>query len=134
MAGSKLHQQILCQHNHCQTFAAALGMPDHTALAIAVLVGFVDGFDDLFDGKILLIAAYLFDVGVKEDKVTDQLIYAVDAEKRNDIAVLHSRYTIRNQAFFFRFKPFRVLLFPYIPEFFKRFGCSVLDFILIGRH
>ena len=134
MAGSKLHQQILCQHNHCQAFAAALGMPDNTALAIAVLVGFVDGFDDLFDGKILLIAAYLFDVGVKEDKVTDQLIYAVDAEQRNDIAVLYRRHTVGDHSFLLRLQPFRVLFFPYVPELFSGRGCRILDFVFIGCH
>ena len=56
-------------------------MPNYAALAIAVFIGFVDGFDNLFDSKVLLIAAYLFDVGVNQDEITNQFLHAINSEK-----------------------------------------------------
>ena len=48
-------------------FAAALGVPDYTALAIPSFIRFLDGLTNLFDGKILLVTANLLHIGVKED-------------------------------------------------------------------
>lgn len=65
---SQLHQNIFCQHHHGQAFAAALSMPDHAALPVALFVGLLDGFDNLLDGKVLLIPAYFFTLASKSTK------------------------------------------------------------------
>ena len=134
MAALQLHQDILRQHDHGQALAAALRMPNDAALAVAVLVAFGDGLHDFPDGEELLIAADLLHVGVKENEVTNQLVYAIGAEQRDDIPVLFGGHAIRDECFQPGLQPIGILLLPYAPELFGRAGCRVFDGVLVGRH
>ena len=63
------HKDILCHHNHRQGLAAPLCMPNNTALTVARRIVLLNGLDDFFDSKELLITADLFDIGIVKDKV-----------------------------------------------------------------
>ena len=131
---SQLHQNILCQHHHGQAFAAALGMPDHAALPVALFVGLLDGLDDLLDGKVLLIPAYFFHVGVEKHKVPDQFHNPLFAEQRNQVAVLFGGHAVRDIAVQCIFQKSCVLLLPHIPEFFRGGSGGILHGVLVGGH
>ena len=134
MAVLQLHQDILRQHDHGQALAAALRMPNDAALAVAVLVVFGDGLHDFPDGEELLIAADLLHVGVEENEIANQLVHALGAEQRDDIPVLFSGHSIRDECFQPGLQPFVILLLPDAPEFFGRADCRVFDGVLVGRH
>ena len=109
-------------------------MPNDAALAVAVLVAFGDGLHDFPDGEELLIAADLLHVGVEENEISNQLVYAIGAEQRDDIPVLFGGHAIRDECFQPGLQPIGILLFPDAPEFFGRADCRIFDGVLVGCH
>ena len=109
-------------------------MPDYTALAIAFLVLLCDGFHDLLNGKILLVAADLFHIGIKQDEVPDQIKNTFPAEQGNDVFVLLRWHAVRDQPGQLPVHESLILLFPDRPEFLGRAGSGVLHGVLIGCH
>ena len=132
MASRKLHQQIFGQHDHRQTFAAALRMPDDAALPVAFFIRLLDGFDNLLDGKILLIAADFFHIGIKQHKVVDQLHHTGRGEKRNQVAVLLGGNAVMDIPGEGIFQKVSILLFPHGPEFFWRACGGIFYAVFVG--
>ena len=97
MAVGQLHQDVFRQHHHRETFAAALRVPDDSTLPVAVTVVLRDCRHDLLDGEILLVAADLLDVPVKEDEVANKLKDALLAEQGYQGPVLLRRQSPGNQ-------------------------------------
>ena len=125
---------MLCQHDHRQTLAAALSMPNDSALAVAPLVVSGNRLHDFLYGKVLLIAANLFYVRIEENEIAHQFENTALVEQRNDIPVLHSYLAASNQLLQTRLPPFAILLLPYVPELLWRPGRCVFDAILVCRH
>ena len=134
VAGGQLHQEIFRQHHHGQAFAAALGVPDYTALAIPSFIRFLDGLTNLFDGKILLVTANLLHIGVKEDKIADQLQYSAGMEERDHAAILLGGRFSRQVTLQSLPKESGILLFPNCPELLWRAGGGVFYSVLISGH
>ena len=134
VAGCQLHQNVFCQHDHGQALAAALSVPHDTTLAVALAVGLPDGFDDLLDGKILLIAADLLHIGIEQNEIANQFLDPFPAEEGDDIPVLLSGNPIRHQTGQCRIQESVILLFPDIPELLGRAGGGVFYRIFVGGH
>ncbi|CDA79109.1 unknown [Clostridium sp. CAG:242] len=109
-------------------------MPNDTALTVALFILLLDGLDNLFDGKILLIPANLLYIGIKEHKVSDQLDDPFFAEQRNQILILLSGGAVSHILSQCSFQKSGVLFLPHIPEFFRRTGGGILHGVFIGRH
>ena len=69
----KFHENVFREHHHRERLSAPLRMPDDAALPVAAAVVLVNGLDDLFHGKVLLIAADLFDVCIVQHEKLRQL-------------------------------------------------------------
>ena len=109
-------------------------MPDDAALTVALFVWLLNGLDNLFDGKILLIPANLLYIGIKEHKIPDQFHNPFFAEQRNQIPILLSWGAVSHMLGQCLFQKSGVLLLPHIPEFFRRAGGGILHGVFIGRH
>ena len=134
ITGCKLHQNVFGQHHHSQTLAAALSVPNHAALAVPFAVSLRDGFDDLPNGKILLIPADFLYVGIKQNKIARQLHQALPAKQGNHITILFGRGSVCHQLCQSGIKEFRILLFPYAPELLWGACCGVFHDVFVGCH
>ena len=132
MTSCQLHQDILRQHDHGQALAAALRMPDHAALPVAFLVVLGNRLHNLFDGKILLIAADLFHIGIKENKIADQLKNSLLAEQGDDVFVLLRWHAVGDKPCQLPVHESFILLFPDVPELLGRTGSGIFHGILVG--
>ena len=102
-------------------------MPNDAALTVALFVWLLNGLDNLFDGKILLIPANLLYIGIKEHKVPNQFHDPCFAEQRNQIPILLSGGPASHMLG-------QCLFLPHIPEFLGRAGGGILHSVFIGRH
>ena len=109
-------------------------MPNDAALTVALFVWLLNGLDNLFDGKILLIPANLLYIGIKEHKVPNQFHDPCFAEQRNQIPILLSGGPASHMLGQCLFQKSGVLFLPYIPKFFRRAGGGILHSVFIGRH
>lgn len=107
-------------------------MPDDAALPVAFFIRLLDGFDNLLDGKILLIAADFFHIGIKQHKVADQLHHTGRGEKRNQVAVLLGGNAVMDIPGEGIFQKVSILLFPHGPEFFWRACGGIFYAIFVG--
>ena len=134
IADSKLHQNVFGQHYHGQTLTTALGVPNHAALAVPFAVLLRDGFDDLPNGKILLIPADFLHISIKQNKVAGQLHQAFPAKQGNDISILFRGSSVCHQLRQSGVKESRILLFPYAPELLWGACCGVFHGVFVGCH
>ena len=130
---TQFFKNILGNHHHGKRLTRALRMPNDTTLTVTRRVIFGNGFHNRLYRKELLITANLFDVGIVNDKILRELAQAFFFEQRNQRLVLFRRDTPRNNLIDKARLPFRVLLTPYIPEFFPGTHSRVLDRILVCR-
>lgn len=84
----ELHQNVFGQHHHRERFSASLRMPDNTALPVSATVVLVNGLDNLFHGKILLITANLFDICIVQHKKLRQLQQTLFGKQRYNCPIL----------------------------------------------
>ena len=134
IAGCQLHQDVFRQHDHRQALAAALGMPDDTALPVSLGILLLNGLYDLLNGEILLITGDLLHIGIEQNEIAHQLHDPLPAQQRDDVSVLLRGQSIRHQILQGVLCKGFVFLFPHIPELLGRAGGGILDCILIGRH
>ena len=85
-----MQRQRLGQHDHGQRLAAAGGVPDDAAGALALGVEMGHAVDGGLDGEILLVAGDLLDAAVEDDELVDQLQQALGAQQGVERAVLGS--------------------------------------------
>ena len=109
-------------------------MPDHAALAVACGVVRVDRFNDLFYSEELLIAGDFLDVGVKKDEILGQLHQPFGGEQRDNIAVLHGRFSADHVPIDQLVLTLGFLLAPDAPEVFARSASAVFYGVFVGRH
>ena len=130
----QLHQDILRQHHHGQAFAAALRVPDDATLPVTLFIRLGNGFDDLLNGKILLIPADFFHVGVKEHKVADQLHGPFPAEQGDQVSVLlggRAAGYVPGQGIL---QKSCILFLPHVPELFSGACGGIFDGVFVGRY
>ena len=84
----------LCQHNHRDSFAAALRMPDNTVSGVRI-VSQQNAIHALFNRKILLISTDLFHIVIVDDKVVDQVQQPLRMQQRYQRTVLFPDLSIR---------------------------------------
>ena len=84
----KFHKNVFGKHHHRERLSAPLRMPDDAALPVAAAVVLVNGLDNLFHSKILLITANLFDICIVQHKKLRQLQQTLFGKQRYNCPIL----------------------------------------------
>ena len=126
-------QYYFCKHNHRNSFSAALGMPHNAASGVFTVLK-QNAIHTFLDRKILLVAAYFFDIIIVNNEIANYIKKSLRMQQRDKSTVLLLDTAVGRAFPAPLIQPVLIIFVPRNKVFCRRSAGAVQNLIGIDRH